>query len=520
MPIKSKKAMSCAVLAGLFVYVWWFSANALWLGDDIYYRFIVGTLPVEPVGSLSDVIRSQIEHYLTVNGRFEAHFIVQIIISFVPQVLFAFLNAVAYLLFVFLMVKIGLRLRRQPESSPLSHPKAIVFASLMTLTCILLRFVPTTAMYIWMYDIVLLFLYVLLFIKPKSLWLALPLFLFAIIAGAAHESINIGLAIALFVYGVMRFRRLSVNEIFMLVGFAIGVASIALTPATGARMEQYGVHFSLVFRSLIYLKATIVLAILVIIGCRNGNMKPIAFYRRYSLWINAIIATLFVVYFVIGISGPRPHCGVETIAIILAIAVWPQVKPSRLIAATGLVLFAAFLGVKTVNDVRAVIVSQGEYENLKTEFAESPDGKIVKEFTLTAYPSRLYEIVFSPAQEDFRSTDRITDDYFIENLSDHFNLELGTDKTLSIVSPIAERLQSMPDSSQVISLPLVDYVVVSKANPPSRVVAKMKFGFVNLSDQTVYPTEDEPLYATDKLAVYPCYTEKNIAHVDTVIIEP
>ena len=31
MPIKSKKAMSCAVLAGLFVYVWWFSANALWL---------------------------------------------------------------------------------------------------------------------------------------------------------------------------------------------------------------------------------------------------------------------------------------------------------------------------------------------------------------------------------------------------------------------------------------------------------------------------------------------------------
>ena len=191
-----------------------------------------------------------------------------------------------------------------------------------------------------------------------------------------------------------------------------------------------------------------------------------------------------------------------------------------MIAATGLVLFAAFLGVKTVNDVRAVIVSQGEYENLKTEFAESPDGKIVKEFTLTAYPSRLYEIVFSPAQEDFRSTDRITDDYFIENLSDHFNLELGTDKTLSIVSPIAERLQSMPDSSQVISLPLVDYVVVSKANPPSRVVAKMKFGFVNLSDQTVYPTEDEPLYATDKLVVYPCYTEKNIAHVDTVIIEP
>ena len=72
--------VSMAVLAGLFVYVWWFSANALWLGDDIYYRFIVGTSPAAPIGSLSDVIRSQIEHYLTVNGRFEAHFIVQIII--------------------------------------------------------------------------------------------------------------------------------------------------------------------------------------------------------------------------------------------------------------------------------------------------------------------------------------------------------------------------------------------------------------------------------------------------------
>ena len=73
---------------------------------------------------------------------------------------------------------------------------------------------------------------------------------------------------------------------------------------------------------------------------------------------------------------------------------------------------------------------------------------------------------------------------------------------------------NVDDSTQVIAVPLVDYIVVSKSNPPSRVVAKMKFGPFALSDNVRYPTDDEPLYATDKLAVYPCYTEKNIAHVD------
>lgn len=518
--LTNKLLVSWAVLACLFVYVWWFSANALWLGDDIYYRFIVGCATPVPVSSFGDIVDSQIAHYSLVNGRFEAHFLAQAIISFMPQAMFALLNAVAYVVFVFLMVKIGLRLRRKPESSPTSHPKAIVFASLMTLTCILLRFVPTTAMYVWMYDIVLSFLYVLLFVKPKSFWLTLPLFLFSFLAGAAHESINTGLAIALFVYGVSRLRRLSVNEIVMLAGFAIGLATIVLAPATGDRMDNYGVHLSIVFRSLIYVKATIVLAVLVFIGWRNGNLKPIDFYRRYSLWVNAMVASLIVIYFVVGISGARPHCGVETIAIVLAVAVWPLTKPSRMILAAGALFFAAFLGYKTVNDVRAVVGSHGEYERLKAVFAASDDGKIVEEFSLTAYPSRLYEIVFASVQEDFRSTDRVTDEYFIENLSDRFNLELGTNKTLRIVSPIAERLESMPDSTQVIAVPLVDYIVVSKSNPPSRVVAKMKFGPFALSDNVRYPTDDEPLYATDKLAVYPCYTEKNIAHVDTVIIEP
>ena len=164
MPIKSKKAMSCAVLAGLFVYVWWFSANALWLGDDIHYQFVFtvngdNLTSEDYIDSLSEVFSSQYAHYFVGNGRVVAHTIVQIVNPFVGQSAFAVMNGLAYILFVYLVVKLGLKFRNETDNvNVLTHTWAISYVALMSLFSLVLKFVPTTAMYIWMFDLILAFL--------------------------------------------------------------------------------------------------------------------------------------------------------------------------------------------------------------------------------------------------------------------------------------------------------------------------------------------------------------------------
>ncbi|MBQ7212382.1 MAG: hypothetical protein IJS19_06945 [Muribaculaceae bacterium] len=118
-------------------------------------------------------------------------------------------------------------------------------------------------MYIWMFDIILAFLYVLLFSLPKSEWLAIPLFLFGIIAGNGHEAMNIGLAAGLLIYGLQRLKKLTLNEYAMLIGFAIGVVLIILSPASRGRLSEQSVSITKILISVVYLKALFVLVLIV-----------------------------------------------------------------------------------------------------------------------------------------------------------------------------------------------------------------------------------------------------------------
>lgn len=523
MTTKANKFFSLAVLAVLFAYVYWFSANVLWLGDDIYYRFVVGSFPSRPIMAFADVVKSQMAHYHMENGRVEAHFIAQMLLSFSPKWLFALLNAAAYVVFTLLVVKMGLRLRKDEQSqgdSPLCHPLAVAFVAVLTQTCLFLKFVPTTAMYIWMYDIALCYLYVLFYKCPNSWLMTLPLFIFGILAGAAHESLSMGVVVGLFFYGIFRIRRLSLNEIVMMVGFALGFLSIALAPATGERMAQFSSSATLVAWSLVYLKATFVQLAVLIIGKMKRGVSLRDFCRRYSFWLVSMLAIAVFVYVIIGIGGPRPLLGVEMIAMILTIAIWREARVNKAVAVVGLCLFLGLLGYKTVRDVKAVGSGQAAYDELCKEFCASGNGTIVKEFDLSSYPSRFDEYVLPGVMENLRSTDKVTDDYFIDNLSKNLNLEYGTDKPLRILPPIAGQLSTMPDSTQIVNAAEgVYYLIISKRQAPKRVVEHRSLGPIRWSDYVAYPTGEKPDYETDVLALYPAYAEKHIVDVDSLTIE-
>lgn len=156
--IKQKRLLSLFILLVLFLYVFYFSANTLWLEDDANYmfKFVINDTPTitntsdEYISSLSDVIESQYAHYFVSNGRIVAHTIVQLINPFLSRSVFALFNGLANVLFVLLIIKLGLSLRnnsRTRTSSVFNHPLAVGFVALMTQFSLMLKFTPSTAMY-------------------------------------------------------------------------------------------------------------------------------------------------------------------------------------------------------------------------------------------------------------------------------------------------------------------------------------------------------------------------------------
>ena len=77
------------------------------LSDDMLYRFVWhadDSAPVEAIGGLGDLLRSQWTHYLTTNGRSVAHLLAQAFLAFLPPVVMQVANTLMFVLLIHLSV--------------------------------------------------------------------------------------------------------------------------------------------------------------------------------------------------------------------------------------------------------------------------------------------------------------------------------------------------------------------------------------------------------------------------------
>lgn len=521
-----KRVVSIVVFAALFIYVFWFSANALWLGDDINYQFMFDKdtgSTIDRVETVSDVFKSQYNHYFVGNGRVVAHTVVQFINPFVGKSVFAVLNGLAYILFVFLVVKLGFKFRGTGGKYCVTdHPLAIAFVTLMTLFSLALKFVPTTAMYIWMFDIILIFLYVLLFALPRSNWWVLPLFLFGVIAGNGHEAMTIGLAIGLCIYGFQRIRKLKLNEYAMLIGFAVGVLLIVLSPASRERLETQEISWIKVVITVIYMRAIFVLAITIISVVRSHSQKLLKLYKDNSLLVNSILGGIIFCIVILN-TGSRPLYGPETFAMIMTISIWSFVRNPKRKAVVGIIVILAILGYKTDANVRSILNATPKYVKIKEKFAKSEDGTVEME-SVSGHGAmqRVAGYILGGVQDGLFGEDEGSRLWQTMNLTKLFNHEFGTHKTLRYVIPLEREILTMPDSTQVLETqPGNYYIIISKANPPKRVVAHRSalWGLKSWSDAQIYPSDDKPDFETSTLEAYAMFDQMYFVGIDSVEIE-
>ena len=101
---------------GYFIFLIFVGLAMLWLNlldaptlsDDMIYRFqwnVNEADPVRTIDGIGDLLRSQLNHYMTTNGRLPVHLLAQAFFVFVPRMVLQVLNTLLFVLMVHLFVR-------------------------------------------------------------------------------------------------------------------------------------------------------------------------------------------------------------------------------------------------------------------------------------------------------------------------------------------------------------------------------------------------------------------------------
>lgn len=512
--------ISMATLVATGAIVSYFCMIVFWYGDDISYqydcRYALNSVPIESFG---DVIESQYAHYFRVNGRVVAHFIVQLFDGLLSKSIFAACNGIVNILF--------LRMMMLTCGVSMNNWRGTLTLSLLVLTCLSARMSPAFQMYIWMYLLVLVYLRIFFHYHTERWWLMAILGLFSVACGNAHESINVGICVALGIYAATHLRRMSLLQWVMMAGFAIGFCIWMFTPATGRRLSGGTPPMILEYRVLSLLnsaKSLVAFYILVTVVAyrmlkRREGIKSI--YAGNEFWWNTWIA-ITVISLIIGYQGSRALLGEEAVAIILTIrmlrnrsfsSVWLVV----LCVAAAIFMSVQWMSVRRANSRMKGIMQQFSMNESGNVYLDPPENEYIE-------GDKLYAAVIP-----LNNTSGYVYYLVSSAFGRHLKRELGITDSRELhlyPTPLKEYIEGDAyerEPNKLVTLSPQASLLIQSKECPARFKALMHRNIPGFYKE--YPpievTFDEVIYETDKWRariVTPAYYESH--YPATFIMEP
>ncbi|MDE7345448.1 MAG: hypothetical protein K2N48_01765 [Muribaculaceae bacterium] len=371
----------CLILLGIAI--WWMSANVVWLGDDLDYKYMMKGEIWQSWGKIKTVeefFDSQYIHYHHVNGRFVAHSLVQIFNAKLGQQWFAVCNAVVYILFVLLLSKAGgVRISE--------NPGGIISAICLSILCFITKMMPTCQIgYIWAMTANISWI-MLFFSNDRPSW---PTTLFMAVAGIIvgnwQESLSIGVCGGIGVWWIVRLLEcIKYDEIhfdwrksWMILGYVAGTATNCLAPSTIGRVA--GIDMPLLDQLLIasYSFPAIIALIICILYSKNKHRKLriFAFKNTDRVVPEGFLLTsmLFLIAFntVIGIYSNRQLFGANMFAAILTLQIMPRHRFGYFVNSLATIFIIAFwvLMIQGIHEVKR------QYDAIRELHSKSSDGSV------------------------------------------------------------------------------------------------------------------------------------------------
>lgn len=368
---------SLLVLAVVATMVWFVSDAVVWLGDDANYQFfIVDSIwgSHGEIKSLTDLFRSQGNHYMYVNGRFVAHVLVQLYDAMLGQGWFAISNAIVWPLFIWLIAAMAMR-------RPLRHPVTMLGLSALAIITFVTKMMPCTQIgFIWMFALTLLWLRLLMHRRERPWWAWSLIFILGIPAGDGQEALSVGLAASLGIWCLRKRFRIGKGRIFAICGFWIGTLALCLAPSMLSRAETLKLPFG---ESLTYfffsLRATYVMLAVIIWVCLRKKIDLREIYRRNALWLNCMLVLAAFSLFV-GVYVNRQLFGIELCALVVTL----RVLPHRRITLPWTLTFAVLAALMVTAQINGITHVRKQYRDIEYLAMRSADRNVFYDRTMAS----------------------------------------------------------------------------------------------------------------------------------------
>ena len=330
--------------------------------DDMGFTLIDGVWT--PIQSLTDLLRSHYNHYVTTNGR-TADLFALLFCSVFGKMAFNVCNTLVFGLLAHLV-------------SLLATGRRSVLALAAVVACVgtcyptpgeTMLWVAGSCNYMWAVTASLLLVYNLLHHRQAQpgwgrgvLWL-----LGAVVAGSFNEATSFGFLAGLCLYYAFNRERFDRAAAWAMLGYLIGVGLILASPAAWDRASSGGIVVDLelgqllssrwfIFTEKMWRFLTPVVALIVgmaaLLARRGGAV-------RRCVWTYVFLC-LALVMLALGIIHERAYAPLATVALIIVVmgadvllARWPWVRLAAVVAALALAAFTWGRGIKVLNQYMA-----------------------------------------------------------------------------------------------------------------------------------------------------------------------
>lgn len=507
MSSKYKIILSISVLAIVAIVIYIFSATCPWTGDDINYRFNWAAKPnLEEINSIRDIFISQWVHYFMTNGRFIAHCFVQLFCGLLGQQAFAISNALIYIAYILLVLKLG--------GGNIKNTLAVITTALLSFIACNTHYVPSCQIgYVWMFVLVFLWLHIFFSTNTKSIFKLSLIFLFSIIAGNSHEALTIGISGALIIYAFTNIKRLTSSQWVAFFGFGIGSLLVCLSPAAISRAGETSIPFySTLFLMFISFRTFYILIFILVIKLITRTLKIKEFYFKNSFFLNAIFI-LFIFNLIIGVEVTRQLLGIETLSIVLIL----QLLKGTNLGGKALLLLLVFTSITYFIKWDIITQTKKHYLKINALYNQSHTGDIYYDHDrLDFYFSQTYFVwpvaVIGPGAT-----------HQLNSLVNLYQSETGD--TTKVLKIYPECLQNINDSThvenQVVEFDEGCFVVVqSKENPADFIVKRTLDLFIYKRPHSDYKFSwDNPQFEGPNYKANIIYQAVPFVTNDSIIIE-
>lgn len=368
-----KRILASLPIVIVLLIVGWFSFNTMWLKDTMMYQFFCNSdfndYPVIRISSLRMIWESQINHYITTNGRFFCHVLVQIFSGLVSPWIFKVMNVLVWFLFLNVIVRLsGVRFDFRSIS---------VVSSLVLCCFIFLPFDPAYSInYVWMGAMNLYFIF--LFYRDDDtkgagkIVLFILLGIYSFLSGQGNENYSLPICAALMYVLISSGFRVSSRQWVMGVCYAIGSITVGLAPAVFFRLNRAAPEFSLMHGFAGAAGYFILPVVVLVLSCRKKWRERMYSGSIYRFLLVCLVVNLIFTALLRFNYASRMLIFADICSVVFICRCFRQVRPSAYLV-TGCYMVLACL---TVSAAKQQISMNRRYGHEISEYHRSVTGRI------------------------------------------------------------------------------------------------------------------------------------------------